>query len=78
MLLLKKLWSPQIIIPLLLSVGLLTFLLSFADASKVVSEMDIDLPRTAIPVFLLTLLYLLVKGLEWAINLARLGIKARW
>lgn len=76
--LLKKLLSPKIIIPTLLSAGFLALLLSLADARKVGSELFNDIPRTVVPVVFLTLLYLLVKGLQWWLNLTRLGISADW
>ena len=70
--------NPKILLSLLMSAGLLTFLLTFADASQVFAEIAIDVPRVVLPVALLTLLYLLVKGVVWWIHLIRLGITARW
>jgi uncharacterized membrane protein YbhN (UPF0104 family) len=74
----KTFLNPKILLSFLLSTGLLTFVLTFADASQVFTEIAIDVPQVALPVALLTLLYLLVKGVVWWIHLTRLGITIRW
>lgn len=74
----KIVFHPKLLLSLLMSAGLLTFLLTFADASRVFAEISLDIPRIVLPVALLTLLYLLVKGVVWWIHLTRLGILVRW
>jgi uncharacterized membrane protein YbhN (UPF0104 family) len=72
---LKKLLNPKVIVPTVLSAGFLAFIVAFGDAGKVSQQIALAAPRTVLPVFFLTLLYLVAKGVQWHIYLRRLGIK---
>jgi uncharacterized membrane protein YbhN (UPF0104 family) len=74
----KKLLHPQVIVPTLLSAGFLAFVLTFANANAVSDEIATALPSVLVPVFLLMLLYLTVKAVQWRLYLARLGIRPGW
>ena len=74
----KRLWRPKVIVPTLLSAGCLAFVLTFANAHTVSYEIVTALPRALVPVFLLTLLYLIAKAIQWRLYLARLNIRPDW
>lgn len=75
---LKKLLTPQVIVPALLSIALLVILLNIADASRVAFQIAREVPRAVLPVFFLTLFYLIVKGVQWGFYLRLLGIRPGW
>lgn len=72
---LKKLLNPKVIVPTVLSAGFLAFIVTFGDAGKVSQEIAHAAPRAVLPVFGLTVLYLLAKGIQWHLYLRRLEIK---
>ncbi len=74
---LKKLLTPRVIVPAVLSAGFLAFIVTFGDAGKVLQQIALAAPRAVIPVFFLTILYLTVKGAQWHIYLRRLDIRPK-
>jgi uncharacterized membrane protein YbhN (UPF0104 family) len=74
----RRLLTPGVLVPTLLSAAFLVVLLNLADAGKVAVAIAVDAPRTVVPVVLLTLLYLVAKGLQWRLYLGRLGIRPAW
>jgi len=75
---LKKLLNPRVIVPTLLSAALLVFVLTFANAHNVGGDIATAMLRAVLPVALLALLYLAVKGIQWYLYLARLDIRPDW
>ncbi len=74
---LKKLLNPKVIVPTVLSAGFLAFIVTFGDAGKVWREIVLAAPRAVLPVFGLTVVYLLGKGTQWHIYLRRLEIRPK-
>ncbi len=72
---LRALLNPKVIVPTVLSAGFLAFIVAFGDAGKVSQEIAISAPRAVLPVFFLTAVYLLAKGVQWHVYLRRLEIK---
>jgi uncharacterized membrane protein YbhN (UPF0104 family) len=72
---LKALFSPRVIVPTVLSAGFLAFIITFGDVHKVSREIATAMPRAVLLVFFLTVVYLLMKGVQWLIYLRRLGIR---
>ncbi|HEY7126387.1 MAG TPA: lysylphosphatidylglycerol synthase transmembrane domain-containing protein [Ktedonobacterales bacterium] len=72
---LRALLNPKVIVPTVLSAGFLAFIVAFGDAGKVSREIATAAPIAVLPVFFLTVLYLLAKGVQWHVYLRRLEIK---
>jgi hypothetical protein len=75
---LKKALNPRMLVPTLLSAALLVVLLNIAHAGDVAVEIARAAPRTALPVCLLTLVYLIIKAVQWSHYLSRLNIRPGW
>jgi uncharacterized membrane protein YbhN (UPF0104 family) len=73
--LVKRLLNPTVILPMVLSAALLASLLALSNGSTVSVKMATALPQAMIPVALLTLLYLVVKGIQWRFYLSRLHLR---
>lgn len=73
--LVKRLLNPTVILPTLLSAALLASLLALSNGKTVWDTMARALPQAMIPVALLTLLYLIAKGIQWRMYLGRLRLR---
>jgi uncharacterized membrane protein YbhN (UPF0104 family) len=74
-LLVKRLLNPTVMLPTVLSAALLASLLALSNGSTVSAKMATALHQALIPVTLLTLLYLLVKVIQWRFYLSRLHLR---
>jgi len=75
---LRAMLRPAVVVPVVMSAGLIAFLLSFANAARVFSEVRVAVVADAALVFLLSLIYLATKGLQWALFLRRLNVRPAW
>jgi len=75
---LKYILNPRLIIPTLLSAALLAFVLTFANSGEVGDEIKQAVAATWLPSFLLAVLYLATKLIQWRIYLGRLGVRPGW
>ena len=73
--LVKRLLNPTIILPTVFSAALLASLLTLSNGGTVSVKMATALHQTLIPVTLLTLLYLIIKGIQWRFYLSRLHLR---
>ena len=74
----KKVLSARVLIPTLLSAALLMILLNLANTGSVAFAIALAAPRAVLPVCLLTLLYLIVKAVQWSYYLSHVGIRPGW
>jgi uncharacterized membrane protein YbhN (UPF0104 family) len=78
----KRWWQvllqPRIFLPLLLSAALLAFAFSISNLDKVFGRIDDISFATIAAAFLLALIYLSMKCLEFNLLLRRLGIRLHW
>lgn len=69
---------PGVTVPLVMSAGLITFLLTFANAGQVFAEIREAVVANAALICLLSLIYLIAKGCQWALFLRCVGIRPAW
>jgi uncharacterized membrane protein YbhN (UPF0104 family) len=75
---LRVVLRPNIIVPAVMSAGLIVFLLAFANAPRVFAEIWTAVAADAALIFLLSLVYLIAKGCQWTLFLRRVGIRPAW
>ncbi len=75
---LKYIFNPRILIPTVLSAAFLAFLLTFANSGEVGDEIKQGVAGAWLPAFVLAVLYLAAKLIQWRIYLGRLGLKPGW
>ncbi len=73
--LIGRLFQPKVLVPALLSAAMFAFLLTFTNAGQVSDEMMRAIPRAVLPVFLLSCVYLVAKGVQWWWYLRRLELR---
>src|SRR5215475_11223893 len=75
---LRYLFNPRFVIPTLLSAAFLAFLLTFANSGEVGDELLEAVSEAWLPSFLLAVVYLGTKLIQWRIYLSRLGLRPGW
>ncbi len=73
--LVKRLLNPTVMLPAVLSAALLASLLTLNNGGTVSVKIATALHQALIPATLLTLLYLMVKGIQWRFYLSRLHLR---
>jgi uncharacterized membrane protein YbhN (UPF0104 family) len=75
---LRAIFNPRFVVPTLLSAAFLAFLLTFANSGEVGDELKRAVAEAWLPAFLLAVVYLAAKLIQWRIYLGRLGLRPSW